>query len=205
MRIRATSVGGKCLLPLRRQSAFRIPQSAFSCFSSSFLLAACAGGPGRGAPTALPPDVVRPQQPTPVFENSARVFRLTPDPTSRPQPAVPSQPALIPTPAPTVAAYAQVRAWLPQRPPTALAIVRGSAALLATPDGELLERLGAGATVTVTGRSADGRHVAVFTAAGVPGWVLTDRLFLYGGDDLVEVEQALGAGPIATMLAEAME
>ncbi len=170
-----------------------------------FLLAACAGGPGRGAPTALPPDVIRPAQPTPIFENSANVFRLTPDPTSRPQPAVPSPPALAPVPAPTQAAFEQLRNWLPDRPPTALAIVRGSAALLAAPDGQVLERLGAGATVTVTGLAADGRHVAVFTAAGVPGWVLTDRLFLYGGDDLVEVEQALGAGPIATMLAEAME
>ncbi len=104
-----------------------------------------------------------------------------------------------------MAAFEQLRNGLPERPPTALAIVRSSAALLAAPDGELLERLGAGATLTVTGRAADDRYVAVFTADGVPGWILTDRLVLFGSDDLVEVEQALGAGPIATMLAEAME
>jgi hypothetical protein len=175
------------------------------------LLAACGGSRGRGEPTALPPDVVRPAQPTPVFKNSARVFRLTPDPTPPSRPIAASGRTsdgaidAVVAPVPTLAAYAQLRIWLPERPPTALAIVRSSATLLDAPDGAALEQLSAGATVTVTGRAADRRHVAVYTDTGIAGWIQVNRLILYGDEDLVEVEQALGMGPIATMIAEAME
>jgi hypothetical protein len=174
-------------------------------FLLSFLLTACAGRPGGATPTALPPDVARPVQPAPVFDNSARVFRLTPVPTIAPPAVTSTQLDSEPPSVPTLAAYALLRAWLPERPPTALGIVRGSAALLDAPDGAVIARLPSGATVTVTGRAADGRYLAVYTDVGAAGWVTASGLTLYGEDDLVVVDEPVGAGPIATMVAEAME
>ena len=189
----------------KRQSLlFNLPIFSLVLFLP-LLLAACAGGPRQGEATALPADIVRPAQPTPIFANSALVFRLTPDATPMPTAESPAQLSAGPAPVPTLAAYAQLRAWLPSRPPTAMAIVRNSTPLLDGPAGAVLEQLGAGATVTVTGRAADGRTVAAFTATGVPGWIRADALFLYGADDLIEVDQTLGPGPVATMIAEAMQ
>ena len=157
MRIGACGLGDERRREMSASVAppIRTPHSPIRIFLLllPLLLAACAGGPGRGAPTALPPDVIRPQQPTPIFENSANVFRLTPDPTSRPQPAVPSQPPLASAPAPTVAAFAAAteRGCLidhPLRWPSYAAAPRYWLPLTA----QVLERLGAGATVTVTGR-----------------------------------------------------
>lgn len=178
-------------------------------FSLTILLAAC-GRDRTAEPTALPPDVVRPDQPTPVFDNSARVFRLTPPPTI---PANAEYAAagdgLASLSAPTVPAsdsqaHALLRSLLVEQPPTALGIVFGRTALRADPDGEIIETLFTGETVTVTGRSQDGRHLAAFTAASVPGWLASTSVTLYGADDLIVVEQAIGPGPVATMIAEAM-
>jgi L-arabinose isomerase len=58
--------------------------------------------------------------------------------------------------------------------------------------------------VTVTGKSADGRFVAVYTNAFVVGWVATGQLTLYGADELEAVESAPNPAPVATLMAEVM-
>ncbi len=172
----------------------------------ALLLTACSGG-SAATPTALPPDVVRPVQATPVFDNSARVFRLTPPPTIAVHAArrVLADVSASATPVPSGAdARALLRAVLPAQPPTAMGIVRFRTALQAEPGGATIDTLHAGDTVTVTGRSEDGRHLAVFTDAGLPGWLPQNRLTLYGDDDLTVVSRALGPGPVATLIADAL-
>jgi hypothetical protein len=98
-----------------------------------------------------------------------------------------------------------LRDWLPARPPVALGVVRSGALLLDAPDGAIVERLPAGAAVTITGRSADERYLAAYTAVGVPGWIAAGSLILYGEEALTEVDEPFGPGPVATMVADAME
>jgi hypothetical protein len=163
------------------------------------LVAVACGGPGRAAPTALPPDLARPEQPEPRYPVEVGPFtRFTPAP-----------PRFTGTASVTAAGRADARtgvAGLPvEQRPTALGIVRGTAMLLDSPGGTGQRSLAAGTTVTVTGRNGDGTYYAVFSADGVPGWVAAPALVLYGADDLETVAQTVGPGPIATMVAEAME
>ena len=172
----------------------------------ALILTACGGG-GAATPTALPPDVVRPNQATPVFDNSARVFRLTPPPTIAVHAAqrVLADANADATPVPAeVDARALLRALRPAQPPTAMGIVRFRVVLQAEPGGAAIDTLHAGDTVTVTGRAEDGRHLAVFTDAGLPGWLPQNSVTLYGDDDLTVVSRALGPGPVATMIADAL-
>jgi len=178
-------------------------------FSLALFVSAC--GRDRAAePTALPPDVARPDQPTPVFDNSARVFRLTPPPTIPANGAYAAAGqglASFKTPAASASdsqERALLRSVLAGQPPTALGIVRSQTTLRVEPGGEVIERLFAGETVTITGRSPDGRHLAAFTATGAPGWLPSAGVTLYGADDLTVVEQSVGPGPVATRIAEAM-
>ena len=89
--------------------------------------------------------------------------------------------------------------------PSALGIVQGGAVLFEQPNGRALGNLPTGATVTVTGKSADGRYLAVYTEQGNAGWMAAGQVRLFGGDGLVVVPTANGPGPIATLLAEAMQ
>ena len=72
------------------------------------------------------------------------------------------------------------------------------------PGGTQIGSLPAGATVTITGKSADGNAYAVFGHDAVTGWLAASAVAVYGGDDLIVVDFSLGPGPIATLMAEAM-
>ncbi len=171
-------------------------------FVLALLLAAGCGGGIPPTATALPASVARPTQPAPVFTGSGRDFTLgatlPPVPTQRPSEAL----SAAPRPAPIAPRPA---ALLVEQRPSALAIVRSGAALLAQPGGVLVESLPPGATVTATGRSADGVWLAAYTGTGRAGWLAAADVILYGGDDLITVQSAAGPGPIATLLAEAMQ
>jgi len=170
------------------------------------ILAACGGGPET--PTAIPASVVRPEQPTPVY-GQATTFNLAPTQAAtaeaeRPADEVPVASAAPPAP---VADEPPVHSIvLPMlQTPSALGIATGGATLLEQPNGRALVSLPAGAAVTVTGKSADGRYLAAYTNEGVAGWVPAGQLLLFGGDDLIIVDAAAGPGPIATLIAEAMQ
>lgn len=181
---------------------------AFRCIArcacnALLLLAAC--GQGQATPTPLSSDVVRPVQPTPLYGGAAE-FNL----------ATPSAPAVLATPLParaTPAATLPVLVETPvqsgggvlfDQPPSGLGIVTGGATLLEQPGGPIIANLPAGEIVTVTGKSADGRFVAVYTNEFVVGWVATGQLMLYGADELAVVEAAPEPGPVATLMAEVM-
>ena len=68
----------------------------------------------------------------------------------------------------------------------------------------MIAALPAGEIVTVTGKTADGGFVAVYTNAFAVGWVATNSLTLYAAEDLTVVDRALEPGPVATLMAEAM-
>ncbi len=166
-------------------------------------LTACGGPPS--AATAIPADVARPDQPTPVFADATPLpaaATLTPDASGG---ALPSGDGVTDsaTSAPRLDLITGLLAT--PRPPTALGIATGGATLLDAPGGAALQSLPAGTTVTVTGRSADGNWLAAYTEAAVAGWVAAGNLRLFGADDLTVVERAEGPGPIATLIAEAME
>ncbi|MDQ3249517.1 MAG: SH3 domain-containing protein [Chloroflexota bacterium] len=168
------------------------------------MLAACGGGPP--APTAIPADIVRPQQSTPVYGQSAGQFALAAASLVITDAVAPT--LAMPSPESAVVAANPTRRplMLPmQQTPSALGIANAGAALLAAPGGRVLATLPPGATLTVTGKSADQRYLAAYTGEGVAGWVAAGQLLLFGGDDLIVVEAAVGPGPIATLLAEAMK
>ena len=169
----------------------------------SGLLAACGRG-GLASPTAIPADVVRPVQPTPAYpKSSAFTLALTP-----------TLVALV-TPLPTTA-FAPIDEGQPltatllagltfEQTPSAMGIARGGAILYKQPGGASLATLPAGTTVTVTGKSTDGKWLAAYTDAGLTGWIEANRLLLYGADDLLVVAESAGPGPIATLIAQAMQ
>jgi hypothetical protein len=168
--------------------------------ASALLLTGCGGGAATATP--LPPEVARPVQPTPVYANAAG-FRLATTET----PAVMATPPVIESSpdlgrSPPISSSLPVTAFAPL--PSALGIATGGAALWDQPDGAVIATLPAGEIVTVTGKGADGRFVAVYTNAFAVGWVATDSLTLYGADDLTVVNQALEPAPVATLMAEAM-
>ncbi len=170
------------------------------------ILAACGGGPET--PTAIPASVVRPEQPTPVY-GQATTFNLAPTvgATVESNGAASAAPvAAVAQPAPSEPEQTTRPLVLPMlQTPSALGIATGGATLLEQPNGRALVNLPAGATVTVTGKSADGRYLAAYTNEGVAGWVPAGQIRLFGGDDLIVVEAAAGPGPIATLIAQAMQ
>ena len=173
------------------------------------ILAACGGGPET--PTAIPASVVRPDQPTPVY-GQATTFNLAPTvaATVESNSVVDEAPVVAPSsaaqPEPSMSEQKTRSIVLPMlQTPSALGIATGGATLLEQPNGRALVNLPAGAAVTVTGKSADGRYLAAYTNEGVAGWVPTGQLLLFGGDDLIVVESTAGPGPIATLIAQAMQ
>ena len=168
------------------------------------LLALAGCGGAQGTPTPIPAGVAHPVQSTPAYGGAARFVAATPaapvqSPAMTPTGPAIAQPALPPTPDPRTA----YRALLEQ-PPSALGIVTGGAALLAAPGGAALANLPAGEVVTLTGSSADGRYLAVYTNAFISGWVARGQLAVYGAADLAVVEQAAEPAPLATLIAEVM-
>ncbi|MFN8488324.1 MAG: hypothetical protein U0350_12070 [Caldilineaceae bacterium] len=189
----------------RGEGRWNLASIVFSC-GLCLLLAAC--GRERATPTPLPASIVRPEQPAPVYGESTN-FTLATVAASVTQ-TVPLSAALE-SAAPLTQAI-DVATTTPQpisvtmnQTPAALGIVQGGAVLLEKPNGRALGTLPTGATVTVTGKSADGRYLAVYTEQGKAGWIITGQLKLFGGDDLNVVPASTGPGPIATLLAEAMQ
>ena len=164
------------------------------------LTAAACGGPGVPTPTAIPANVSVPDQPAPVYADDVANFTVV----------TPAPPIFAGAGAASGSASSSTLASRPtvvlpyQQTPSALGVVRGGAALSRTPGGESIGSLPAGETVTITGKSADGRAYAVFRHDAAVGWVAADAVTVYGGDDLLVVDVASGPGPIATLIAKAM-
>jgi len=163
------------------------------------LVAACGGPPGT--PTPLPADVVRPEQPTPIYASNASFSdnAVTPifvTPIYTPS-TILSAPITPVAPALNLAALAQL-------PPTGMGIVLGGTALLASPGGALVASLPSGTPLTLTGKSADGVWLTAYTNAGAAGWVNASALARYGDDQLIVVTEAFGPGPAATLVADAL-
>jgi hypothetical protein len=167
------------------------------------LLTACGGA----APTAtpLPPDVVRPVQPTPAYGTTQRETLATTEAVIATLILSPTlTPATVTSPAPLTTRPQPQPIVLPRLPPSGMGIATGGGSLLAAPGGRVVATFAVGEVVTVTGKSADGRYVAVYTNAFVSGWVAIGQLALYGVDDLEIVDTAPDPAPVATLLAEAM-
>lgn len=189
-------------------SNLQIPRSlsALAPFVIAALLLAACGGAGLATPTAIPADIVRPDQPTPVLSTAMPRFRL--EESTR-------EPVFVTTPAAQgdgsfdAATLERQRAallasFLMDQPPSALGIAPGGATIVDNPGGRFVASVPAAGTVTVTGRSADGAWLAVFTEASVGGWVPAQSLILYGADDLTVVDKPFAPAPVATLLAKAM-
>ena len=169
------------------------------------LLSGC-GGPAQATPTAIPASVVRPVQPTPVYANDAAVFSLfTPE----------ASPQFVPTPAADnsagvedlsgAAARAAIQLTVRNQTPSAVAIAPGGAAIYAERGGRAVASVPVGGVLTVTGKSADGAWYAVYNDEAAYGWTPAGQLRVYGGEDLVVVEEAPDPAPIATLLAQAAQ
>jgi hypothetical protein len=165
----------------------------------SALLVACGGPPGT--PTPLSPDVARPEQPTPVYAGNTTFNEVVTTPIFATPILTPST-IISDTSAPVNLGFD--RSLLAQVPPSGLGLVLGGTALLDRPGGTVLEQLPGGTPLTLTGKSADGLWLAVYTNGGVAGWVNAADLARYGEESLLVVEQAFGPGPVATLIADAM-
>lgn len=168
------------------------------------LLSGC-GGPAQVAPTAIPASVVRPVQPTPEYAERTDAFvLLTPG----------AAPQFVPT---TIAdsameivetggsARAAIQLYMRNQTPSAVGIAPGGAAIYAERGGRTVASVPVGGVLTVTGKSADGAWYAVYNEDAAYGWTPAGQLRVYGGDDLVVVENAPDPAPIATLLAQAAE
>ncbi len=181
--------------------------AGFAALSALVGLAGCSGAIAP-TPTAIPADVARPEQSTPVFSTDAPRFRLSTE--------TPEAIFITPTPARDVEALAALppagpsqgellKALLMNQPPSAMGITSGGVTLLAAPGGgEAVASVPGATTLTVTGRSADGAWLAAFTSEALAGWVPASSLVLFGEADLQVVADAFSPAPVATMLAEAM-
>ncbi len=162
-------------------------------------MAAC-GGPQIATPTAIPAEITVPDQPAPIYADDATRFTLV---TPAPPVFANVDSALGSDGSSGLMARPVVKLPYEQRP-SALGVVRGGAALRDAPDGAQIGSAPAGGTVTITGKSDDGRTYAVFDHDGLAGWLAASAVTVYGGDDLVVVDSAVGPGPMATLMAEAM-
>ena len=163
------------------------------------LLVGCGGPPAT--PTPLPADVVRPEQPTPLYGDSATFSDVAATPIFATPIYTPS--TIISAPITAVAPALNLAA-LAQLPPTGMGIVLGGTTLLDSPNGAVVATLPGGTPLTLTGKSADGAWLTAYTNAGAAGWVTASALARYGDDQLIIVTEAFGPGPAATLVADAL-
>ena len=163
------------------------------------LLTACGRRPT--APTPLPPGT-RIVQPTPDFSAPAQPDTAAQSLRTR---LAQQQTQTAPTPAST-----QTPAVPPAVPlsvftrPTALGILSGGGLLYSAPAGPIAATLQVGATLTLTGRSADGAWFAAYLADGIAGWVPAAQVRVFGDANQLEtVQESLGPAIVATLIAEA--
>jgi len=71
------------------------------------------------------------------------------------------------------------------------------------PDGTVVESLTAGATLTAVGRTADSLWVVVETDDQTSGWVETQRIVIFGTDQLPVMLETPAQSPTATQPADA--
>ena len=174
------------------------------------LLTACGRRPGQ--PTPLPagtrvaqntPDFSAPAQaetPTQTADQVADSLRArlarqqTQTVPTAPRPS-PSPPPPLPSPHPSLAVFSR---------PTALGILSGGGQLYSAPGAGVVANLQIGATLTITGRSADGGWFAAYLADGIAGWVPAAQVRVFGDAGLLEiVQESIGPAAVATLIAEA--
>ena len=175
-----------------------------------FLLTACGRRPGQ--PTPLPagtrvaqntPDFSAPAQAESATQTADQVAqslrarlaqqRTQTAPTA-PLPS-PSPPPPLPFPHPSLAVFSR---------PTALGILSGGGQLYSAPGAGVVANLQLGATLTITGRSADGGWFAAYLADGIAGWVPAAQVRVFGdANELEIVQESLGPAVVATLIAEA--
>ena len=178
-----------------------------------FLLTACGRRPGQ--PTPLPPGT-RVVQPTPDFSAPAQADTATQTSDQVAESLrtrlARQQAALTATPIPTGDASPDpAQSVLSANPslavfsrPTALGILSGGGLLYSAPGGGALVTLQVGATLTITGRSADRAWFAVYLADGIAGWVPAAQVRVFGDANQLEiVQESLGPAVVATLIAEA--
>ena len=178
-----------------------------------FLLTACGRRPGQ--PTPLPagtrvaqntPDFSAPAQPETATHTADQVAdslrtrlaqeRTPTAPTASPAASADANPAPTPSaPHPSLAVFSR---------PTALGILSAGGLLYSAPGAGVVANLQLGATLTITGRSADGAWFAAYLADGIAGWVPAAQVRVFGdANELEIVQESLGPAVVATLIAEA--
>ena len=177
-----------------------------------FLLTACGRRPGQ--PTPLPagtrvaqntPDFSAPAQPETATHTADQVAqslrarlaqqRTQTAPTAPLPSPSPPPPLPFPSPSPSLAVFSR---------PTALGILSAGGLLYSAPGAGVVANLQLGATLTITGRSADGGWFAAYLADGIAGWVPAAQVRVFGDADLLEiVQESLSPAAVATLIAEA--
>ena len=180
------------------------------------MVAACGRRPGA-EPTALPPGT-RVAQPTPDFSAPGQGDTAATESVDRAAETVrnrlaqrQAQATQAPTPPKSDARPAPTQSTLVANPelsvfsrPTALGIVVAGGPLYAVPGGGAVVNMQVGATLTITGRSADGGWYAAYLADGTAGWALASQVRIFGDAAGLEVvQESLGPAVVATMSAEA--
>ena len=178
-----------------------------------FLLTACGRRPGQ--PTPLPagtrvaqntPDFSAPAQAESATQTADQVAeslrarlaqqRTQTAPTASPAASADANPAPTPSaPYPSLAVFSR---------PTALGILSAGGLLYSAPGGGVVANLQLGATLTITGRSANGAWFAAYLADGIAGWVPAAQVRVFGDAGLLEiVQESIGPAAVATLIAEA--
>ena len=178
-----------------------------------FLLTACGRRPGQ--PTPLPagtrvaqntPDFSAPAQAESATQTADQVAaslrarlaqqRTQTAPTASPAASAGANPATTPSaPYPSLAVFSR---------PTALGILSAGGLLYTAPGAGVLANLQIGATLTITGRSANGAWFAAYLADGIAGWVPAAQVRVFGDANLLEiVQESIGPAAVATLIAEA--
>ena len=178
-----------------------------------FLLTACGRRPGQ--PTPLPagtrvaqntPDFSAPAQAESATQTADQVAeslrarlaqqRTQTAPTASPAASADANPATTPSaPYPSLAVFSR---------PTALGILSAGGLLYSAPGAGVVANLQIGATLTITGRSANGAWFAAYLADGIAGWVPAAQVRVFGdASELEIVQESLGPAVVATLIAEA--
>ena len=178
-----------------------------------FLLTACGRRPGQ--PTPLPagtrvaqntPDFSAPAQAESATQTADQVAaslrarlaqqRTQTAPTASPAASAGANPATTPSaPYPSLAVFSR---------PTALGILSAGGLLYSAPGAGVVANLQIGATLTITGRSANGAWFAAYLADGIAGWVPAAQVRVFGdASELEIVQESLGPAVVATLIAEA--
>ena len=180
------------------------------------MVAACGRRPGA-EPTALPPGT-RVAQPTPDFSAPGQGDTAATESVDRAAETVrnrlaqrQAQATQAPTPPKSNARPAPTQSTLVANPelsvfsrPTALGIVVAGGPLYAVPGGGAVVNMQVGATLTITGRSADGGWFAAYLADGTAGWAPASQVRVFGDAAGLEVvQESLGPAVVATLIAEA--